>query len=317
MSWLYISIIAYLLLAIANLGDKMVVTKYLSSPRVYAISVALLQSAVVILLPFFGEWPGWQNMLLNFIAGASFVVAIYYFYSALKNGETSRVVPVVDGLVPIVVLILSSLILYENFSQLQLLAVIFLIAGGFILSYKKNAKQGHLASSSESSASGRRDSDGASGGKQDLKYIAIAVVAFAVSQVFAKITYSTQPFLSAFIWARVCGFLAVVPFLFLVDVRKELKENFGHKEKMSSSKAVAFTQVSGGAGFFLQSYAIKLGKVGIVVAMQGIKYFFLFALIVLFSKKFVQLKEDWNRNALIMKACGAGLIILGLMMLVV
>lgn len=298
MSWLYISIIAYLLLAIANLGDKLVVTKYLSSPRVYAISVALLQSAVVILLPFFGEWPGWQNMLLNFIAGASFVVAIYYFYSALKNGETSRVVPVVDGLVPIVVLILSSLILYENFSQLQLLAVIFLIAGGFILSCKKKLKRA------------------ASGGKQDLKYIAIAVVAFAISQVFAKIAYSTQPFLSAFIWARVCGLLAVVPFLFLVDVRKELKDNFGRKEKASSSRAVMFAQVSGGAGFFLQNYAIKLGKVGIVVAMQGIKYFFLFILIALFSKKFVQLKEDWNRNALIKKACGAGMIILGLMMLI-
>ncbi|MFH1187244.1 MAG: hypothetical protein V1688_00090, partial [bacterium] len=122
-------------------------------------------------------------------------------------------------------------------------------------------------------------------------------------------------FLSAFIWARVGGLLAVVPFLFFAGVRKELKDNFGRKEKASSSKAVAFTQASGGAGFFLQSYAIKLGSVGIVVAMQGIKYFFLFILIVLFSKKFVQLKEDWNKNALIKKVCGSGLVILGLVML--
>lgn len=296
MTWLYISIIAYLLLAIANLGDKIVVSKYLSSPRVYAISVALLQSMTIFLLPFFWNWPGWQNMLLNFVAGASFVVAIYYFYCALKNGETSRVVPVVDGLVPIVVLILSTLLLYENFSQQQLLGIVLLIVGGFTLSYKKEKGKSR---------------------KNDLKCIGIAVVAFAFSQVFAKITYYTQPFLSAFIWARVCALLAVVPFLFLVDVRKELKDNFAHKEKASSSKAVAFAQVSGGAGFFLQSYAISLGSVGIVVAMQGIKYFFLFILIILLSKDFVQLKEDWDRNALIMKTCGAGLIIFGLMMLVV
>lgn len=295
MSWLYISIIAYLLLAIANLGDKLVVSKYLFSPKVYAISVALLQSMVVILLPFFGKWPGWHNMLLNFAAGGVFIVAIYYFYTALKNGETSRVVPVVDGLVPIAVLILSSLILYENFSQQQLLAIILLIVGGFILSYKKEE--------------GKKR-------KQDLKYILIAVIAFAVSQVFAKITYSAQPFLSAFIWARVGGLLAVVPFLFLVNVRKELKDNFARKEKTNGSKAVVFAQASGGAGFFLQNYAIKLGSVGIVAAMQGIKYFFLFALIVLLGKKFVQLKEDWNRNALIKKACGAGLVMVGLIILI-
>lgn len=295
MLWLYISIIAYLLLAIANLGDKLVVSKYLSSPRVYAISVALLQSMVIVLLPFFGEWPGWQNMLLNFVAGAFFVIAIYYFYSALKNGETSRVVTVVDGLVPIFVLVLSSLLLYENFSRQQLLGVILLIIGGFTLSYNKEQKKNR---------------------KEDFKCIAIAVVAFAFSQVFAKMSYSTQPFLSAFIWARVCGLLVVVPFLCSVGARKELKDNFVHKEKVSNSKAVAFAQVSGGAGFFLQNYAIKLGSVGIVVALQGIKYFFLFILIILLSKNFVQLKEDWNRNVLIKKACGAGLIIFGLMTLI-
>ncbi|MFH1565435.1 MAG: EamA family transporter [bacterium] len=306
MSWLYVSIIAYLLLAIANLGDKLVVSKYLSSPRVYVISVALLQSMVIFLLPFFWNWPGWQNMLLNFMAGGSFVIAIYYFYCALKNGEISRVVPVVDGLVPIVVLILSSLILCENFSQRQLLAVIFLIVGGFVLSCKGWERRGSSVSIMEAELP-----------RQNLKYIIIAVAAFAVSQIFAKITYNNQPFLSAFIWARAGGLLAVVPFLFLAGARKELKNNFGHKEKASSSKAVAFTQASGGAGFFLQSYAIKLGNVGIVVAMQGIKYFFLFVLIALLSKKFVHLKEDWNRNALIKKVCGAGLIIFGLMMLAV
>lgn len=295
MLWFYISIAAYLFLAIATLGDKLILSKYLSSPRVYAISVALLQSMVVILLPFFGEWPGWQNMLLNFVAGGAFVVAIYYFYSALKTKETSRVVPVVDGLVPVVVLILSSLLLGESFIQKQLLGIILLIVGGFTLSYKKDEGEKR---------------------RKDLKCIAIAVIAFAVSQVFAKISYSTQPFLSAFLWARVGGLLAIAPFLFLVNVRKELKNNFAHKEKVSNSKAVAFAQAIGGAGFFLQNYAIKLGRVGIVVAMQGIKYFFLFILIILLSKNFVQLKEDWNRKILIQKACGAALVVLGLMMLI-
>jgi drug/metabolite transporter (DMT)-like permease len=295
MSWFYISIIAYFLLAIANLGDKLVVSKYLSSPKVYAITVALLQSMVILLLPFFGKWPGLTNLLLDFATGITFIVAIYCFYTALKAGETSRVVPIIDGLIPIVVLALSILILSEKFSPTQLIAITFLICGGFVLSYKQKGA--------------KRDNN--------IKYILIAVVAFACSQVLAKITYSNQPFLSAFIWARVGGLLAVIPFLLLKNVRTELKENFAPKKKASSSKAVAFAQVSGGAGFFLQNYAINLGSVGIIAALQGVKYFFLFILIVLLSKKFVQLKEDWTKGALARKASGALLVVLGLIFLVI
>lgn len=295
MSWFYISIIAYFLLAIANLGDKLVVSKYLSSPRVYVITVALLQSIFIILLPFFGKWPGWLNLSLDFAAGIAFIIAIYYFYSALKNGETSRVVPVVDGLVPIVVLILSILILSESLAYHQLLAIALLVGGGFILSY--NQKKGKT--------------------RQNLKYIIISIITFAFSQVLAKIIYSNQPFLSAFIWARIGGLLVVIPFLSLKNVRKELKENFAPKKKAENSKAIAFAQVSGGAGFFLQNYAINLGSVSIVMALQGIKYFFLFILIILLSKKFVQLKEDWKGKILVKKISGALLTILGLILLVV
>jgi uncharacterized membrane protein len=293
MSWLYISLVAYLLLAVANLGDKLVVSKYLSSPRIYAISVALLQVYAILLLPFFGEWPGWQNLLLDFAAGAILVVAIYYLYSALKAGEASRIVPTIDAFIPIAVLALSFLFLSESFSQQQFTAIIFLIAGGFLLAYERQAKN-----------------------KLVLKYIAIAIITFGIAQIVAKVTYSNQPFLSAFIWARIGGIVAVVPLLFIATIRKELKSNFSKKNKNSNSKAVLFTQIAGGVGFFLQSYAIKLGKVSIVAALQGIKHLFLFLLIILFSKKFVQLREDWSRLVLMQKVVGIVLVGVGLVLLV-
>jgi len=293
MNWLYISIIAYFLMGVANLGDKLIVSKYLSSPRIYAISVALLQIVVVILLPFFGEWPGWLGILLNFFNGGFFVLAIYFFYTALKQGETSRVVPTIDSITPILIVILSFFVFSERLVLYQFLAIFFLIIGGFLLSYQS-----------------KKNSWGA------IKYILIASVAFAIFQVLNKFIYSSQPFLSAFIWMRVGGLIAVIPFLFSGKIRQELKKNFRHKDKNVNSKVVILTQVAGGIAIFLQNYAISLYSVSLVTALQGVKYLFLFIFIIFLSKRFVELKEDWGRGVIWQKVGGVGLVVVGLVLLV-
>lgn len=293
MQWLYTSILAYILLGIGNLGDKLVVTKYLSSPKIYAISVALLQSIVVLLLPFFWQWPGVINLLLNFATGVTFVVAIYFLYSALKTGETSGVVPAIDALSPIVILIISFVFLAGSLDSKQILAVLLLVGGGILLAWSSAKQNG-----------------------QAILYIILAAICFAISQTLADIIYNNQEFLSAFAWSRLGAVLVVVPFLMNKKIRQELKSNFSGQEKGSNSQAVAVAQIAGGVGFFLQNYAIKLGNVGIVAALQGVKYLFLFILIAVLGKKFVQLKENWNGVLLARKIGGVVLVLGGLVVLV-
>jgi uncharacterized membrane protein len=292
MTWLIISIIAYLLLGVGNLGDKLVVSRYLSSAKVYTIIVALMQAVVVVLFPFFVNWPGWKYLLIDFLAGAIFVLAIYYLYKALKEGETTRVVPTIDAFAPVVVFILSIFLFDGILHQKQFVAVILLLLGGLVIAYKKGLQN-----------------------KQVIKYIGISVLAFAGSQLLSKIAFNQQEFLSAFILARIGGVLAVVPFLFKENIRKELKDNFSQNNQVANSKAVAIAQGCGGLGFFLQNYAISLGNVGVVIALQGIKYVFLFALVIFLGNKFVQIKEDWSRNEMIQKVVGVLMVVCGLFLL--
>lgn len=294
MNWLYIAIAAYFLLALTQVGDKLVVSKYLSSPRLYAITVALLQGTAILFLPFLGELAGWSSLLLDIVVGAVFIAAIYYFYQALQSGETSRVIPALDGLVPIVVLALSFIILGDQVAWRHILAIILLIGGGFLLAYQSKTKKDF-----------------------NLKYLLIAVLLLAVYQVLAKLSFNTQPFWSAFLWARFGGLLTVLPFLLFPNIRAELRANFGRQGRAGSSTAVLLTQLSGGTAFILQNYAIKLGNVSVVSALQGIKYFFLFVLIILFSKKFIQLKEDWSGGVLLRKIGGTALVVGGLVLLVI
>ena len=115
MNWLFLTIISYLMLALVNLGDKFVVDKLLKSSKAYAFSIGVLGSLVFLVAPWFLEWPGFFLLLINFLAGSFFVFALWLMYEALKQGEASRVVVVIGGVIPVFTIIFSVLFLMKNF----------------------------------------------------------------------------------------------------------------------------------------------------------------------------------------------------------
>src|SRR4030043_1654303 len=107
MSWFYITILVYFILAFVNLADKYLLQSVIPNYRVYSFYVGILSALSLVLAPFVGFYiPEISLILLGFAAGASYVYGLFWFYKALNSFEASRVVPAIGGLTPVFTLAL-------------------------------------------------------------------------------------------------------------------------------------------------------------------------------------------------------------------
>ncbi len=311
MGWISLAVISYLMLAIVNTGDKVVVDKLLKSGQAYAFVVGVLSALVFVLAPWFLEWPGFFLFLVNLLAGAFFVFALWAMFEALKAGEASRVVVVVGSIIPVFSLILSVLIFKESFSFSQWTGLLFLLAGMFVMSF--------ILSRRKKWPIFLRRLQKVFYGAYSKKWIFLAILAaflYALFFISTKYAYNHQPFWSSFIWIRLGGL--VVVFLFLLDrsTRKEIRKKFRAKPDKSvkvRKSYILFNQGLGSLAFVLQNYAVYLGPVALINALQGVQYAFLL-LIGIFATLFFPkiLKEDISKKVLSKKILAIILVAIGL-----
>ncbi len=311
MGWFVLTIISYLILAIVNLGDKFVVDKLIQSSRSYAFVVGALSAVVFVIAPWFLVWPGLYLLLINIIAGALFVFALWTMYESLKRGEASRVVVVIGSIIPVFTIVFSILFFKEKFSLNQWLGVLFLLSGMLIISFIVGRRK-------KWSIFFRRTLSVFYGG-YNKKWIILSMVAALLYSAFfivTKYAYQQQDFLSAFIWIRGGSLLVVI--LFLIDraSRREIFKSFKTKKKpvsISRKWFVLINQFLGSLAFLVQNYAVYLGPVAIINALQGVQYAFLLLLGIFFSIFFPKiLQEDISRAVLIKKIIAIILVGIGL-----
>ncbi len=318
MSWIFLAIFSYLLLAIVSVGDKFVVDKIFKDGRVYAFIVGILSAVVFVIAPWFLQWPGLSLFLVNMLAGALFIFALWTMYEALRAGEASRVVVVIGSIIPAFTILFSLIFFKESFTISQWAGVFFLLVGMIIMSLIVSRKK-------KWSVFLKRTLSVFSGG-YNKKWIFFSILSALIYSLFFVVTkhaYSHQEFLSSFIWIRLGGLLVVLMFLIDKDSRKIIFKNFKKKtllqrispiKKKSPNKLfVVFNQLLGSIAFLLQNYAIYLGPVAIINALQGVQYAFLLILGIFLTIFFPKLlKEDISKKTLIKKIISIILVGLGL-----
>lgn len=311
MSWLFIVIIAHLLNAGAFLVDKFLLAKAVPKPVVYAFWIGLLGLISLVLLPL-----GWFFNLLTdggnaalfvftgrevafaILAGMTFEVALLFFFGALRRLETSRVVPVIGGLQPLIILALSYTFLGERLAQNEVIAFAILLLGSVIISFDTDVVH---ATETE-----RR--------RRGWWYALIASLFFAVSYAMTKAVFVTLPFISGFVWIRIGAFLTVMLFLLRSDWRHDIL----HKQERPQGKiGLLFLggQSAGAVSAILLNYAISLASVTIVTAMQGLQYAFLFLLAILLGRRYKQLRERLSTTIILRKLFSIVCITFGLLFL--
>lgn len=291
MTWLFLAVTSYFLNAIVSLTDKFLLSKKAKDPLIYAFYSGILTSFVVILWPIDFEVLSPDLTVIALLSGAAFFMALFFYYSAILEGEVSRVVPVVGGVSPIVIFCLSYVFLNERLPELWLWGFFMLVLGTVVFTFGK--------------------------GKKTSIYSFVAAVAFAVSFFLSKLVFLETSFLNGFVWTRVG---AVLPSLVLVFTPffKKIHHLSGFNIKKRSFGLFLSNKVLSAVAFFILNYSIALGPLTIINALQGVQYVFLFILTLIFSAYFPRIvSESLRRGVIIQKIVGIVLISLSFVVLFV
>lgn len=259
MPWLVVVLVGHLANAGSFVINKTLLAKEMTHPVVYTAQVGVLSAVVLLLIPFDVHWISSRAMMMGALSGITFAFALFTFFSALRRGETTRVVPLLGALIVLLTIIFSYFLLNEILLPKQWWGVVLLLVGGFIIS-------GEGLGSSKARLDNRT-----------LSFIVVAAISFALSSATLKVVFNEVGVVNGFFWTRIFQVVAVLPLLFLPLVRR----SFSSREKQRPPVLFYVGQVLGAVGFLLVAWGIALApQVSVVNALQGIQYGFLFIVII-------------------------------------
>lgn len=294
--WLYLAIFAYFLFALANIGDKLVVSKYKTEPIVYAFYVGFLGITSVILIPLGVSWLNWFLLLLSLGAGLAFVAALFFMYKALSLGETSKAITIMGSSSPIFTFLLANLFLHERLSFRELVAFGLLVLAIILIVWEKNKK---------------------TGGKYHNSIVYWAIMAgfgFAVNYILTKYLFNQGGFITVFFWTRIGGVVVASLILLSAAARRLIQADWKRPKKQKGLLLLGI-QAAGAVGVFSQSYAIKLASATLVNALQAVQYGLVFVFAAILGRGNKDLAEKFEIGELIRKIIALTLIAVGLYLL--
>jgi uncharacterized membrane protein len=270
MDWIIIAVLAHFLTALAVIIDKfLLASKRVGHPSTYAFYTGALSIFTLVLAPWGFHWMSTKDIALSFISGIIFIYGILFVFKALRDNEASRVNPVVGTTVPIVAFIFASIFLSEDLNRSQLIGVVMLILGGWVIAWEFDGKnKGKLF------------------GGFFQAVIAGVFLAFAFS--FFKVLYLKDTFINIFIWTRLGLVLGSLSLLLFPAWKKIITGSFSgfkkpEKKNYRTGFLFTFNKIIAGVGSILLNYAISIGSVTIVNALTVMEYAFVFILGSIFS----------------------------------
>lgn len=297
MSWIIAVIIGHFLNAISYVLDKVLLTKSIDNPFAFTFYIGVLGLLGIVLIPFGFEIPSLVQIAINLFAGATFIAALLFFFLALKDAETSRIVPFIGAGVPVATLIFELLFLDFRLTTYQLVAFSILVLGTILITVEKK-KVSSQKNSWRTWASAL-----------------LAALFFAASFGLTKVAFDTQPFISAFVWIRFGSFLFPLIFLFFSSARTAIIQTFPLL-RTKEGGLYLLAQGFGAVGFIFINYAISLTSVSIVNALQGVQYALLLIMAIIGTIFYPKLlKESMDRTTIVLKVIAVCIIGVGLFMI--
>lgn len=298
MSWIPIALGAYLFSGLAAILDKILLKKGLPDPFVFAFWTGLLSLGILVLAPIEFQIISLNTTIIALFSGAASLAALYCFYVALRRSDASQIVPLITGTTPIFILLFEYFLLNHTLTQREFLAFTLFIGGGIILGVEtKNST------------------------KTRFNYHAIfwgtsASLFFAITFFLADVVFDRAPFISGFIWIRLGSVMAAILMLLLPGAWMRVLRR-SERTAVRMYGIFLFTKIFGAMGLLMLSYAIAVGPVAIINAMQGLENLFVFLMALAISFSFPKLlRESFGIRSFVAKAFGTLLVGLGFIYLV-
>jgi len=289
MSWILLSIAAAFLWAFCNIIDKYVVSSWVVRPAILVII-----SAIVGLVfgsgVFFGvglaPLPA-PYILLALFSGALSSAWLYLYFKAVKQGEISRLVPIMY-LAPVFIAVFAWLFLGETLASEKYLGILLLIAGAILVSLKLPL------SFSLGNA---------------FWLMLLATFLSAINQIVQKYLLGFADFWTIFAYTRFGFILAVAPiiFLYLPDLIAVYKE-----KKMKFIGIMAMNDSVNYLGVLIFTLATAIGSVTLTNAIGSVQPFFVLLLATLLGIFYPKvLKEEISRSIIALKLASIVIIFVG------
>lgn len=306
MSWFIFAIIGHLANGVAFVIDKILLRSAFSRSATYAGIVGGLSALVIVASPFVSTWPDAVGWGLAVLSGFTFVMALWSFFASLARADTSRVVPIVGSLIPVITLAGSFVFLGERLHDTTFVGFALLIVATFMLSYGPGKDRPT---------------------HQTIWLAVTSAFLFAASSVSAKIVYETSGFLGGFVSTRIAAAVTALLILCVFD-REAGKEVLGifhpahkrskHKQPGALAGVLAIVgQSLGAVGFLFVQWATAEGSPSVVNAMQAIQYAFLVIVALIFSHRApTLLGEKFTTKSLVIKVVALGVTAVGMYLII-
>lgn len=282
--------------------DKMLLRSAFKESGTYAAMMGIVSGAALFLSPFVRVWPT-NGMLLFVMAvfGAAFILGLWAFFEALRDGEASRVVPVVGSMTPVFTLIGTMLCLGERLTSRQFFGFCLLWIATALLTGSGTAHR-RLRS-------------------RTVFFALVSALCFAITSVAGKQVFDQADFISVIVLSRVvcviCGLMIIA---FQPHVRKEMSAllHLSHADdyRPMSKKTLFLTTIGQGSGvfgFIMIYLAMREGSAALINALQAVQYVAI-ALLGWFGTAAMRaaLDEEAGRSTKIFKGIAIGIVAIGL-----
>lgn len=288
----FIAIVAHGLIGVSLVWDKILLktpgTKNLLG---YVFWLGSISVFGVVLVPFGYKEPHFWVIVLAFGTGIIDLIAVFFYYLALKMGEASETLAVMGGFSPVATVAIAYALLSKQMSGWQLIGFALMTAGGFVMFLTENFPL-----------------------KKLLPPVLLASGLLGLENVLLKVVYNHTNFVTGYVWFTIGTFVGAMILLIPPSWRKQIFEESEHA-KPSSRFWYFVNRFVAGVGAFLVTYAISLTHPALVDAISGVRYAVIFLGAFLFTKLKPQwLKEEFRGWELVTKMAATLLVIAGLVL---
>lgn len=296
MTWIIIAISAHFFWALVNIGDKHIVANKVKNPYVYMGWLAFLGVLTAVLIPFVDFVIPTGIILFWVILGSALhLYAALPYFKALQIEEVTRI-NIWWQMIPIFSFVIAWFGLDEKFNLNLIIAFIILVIGGIVASL--HFRKGEVKFS------------------KAFWLMVISCAGYAVYAVIFRYTTQFIPFISAFIWMSVLMGVFALTLLISKNFRSAFKDETKKLTDKKLLSTVLGVSVFDNLGALFNIWALSLGPVALVFAMEGWQILFVFALALGISAyKPHILKEELDKKNLILKFTALVLMIIGIIMI--
>lgn len=293
MPWFIYALITPAVYSVSNFIDKYIIERKIKEPVILTIYSGLITFFIGLIILFLSGFPilDLKDLFLILLAGVLLDFYILPYYKALKLDDTSRVVPLFQ-FIPIFGLILSFIFLDETVGMRQLVGIIVVVIGGFLLSTERSATSVLKP-------------------RKSLWYMLLSALLYAVVGIIFRFVVRSKDFWSTLGWEYVgIGLGALILFL-LTSKRSKIP-----REIKRIKSILGLITINDGFAIVAQiseSYAFSLVAVPLVNSVGGTQPLFLLIYGLILTKLFPKvIKEDIGKSTVGIKLISALITLIGL-----